>query len=273
MNDESSAQRAPEADEPARAEAPGPELARLRRARELSIAEVAGRLKYSARQIEALEADDYARLPGATFVRGMIRSYAKMLETDSGPLVRELERRHIPARASVNLRIERIPFPDPKGNATRLYAGFAILTIVAAGAVLYEWRFGVGAGEAPTVAHAKTDPVAANQAAAPEVARPEPVEAALAQPGWEPGLRTGNPADAGRLQLEFQKESWVEIKDRGGQTLLSQLNAGGSTTTVEGTPPFSVVIGNAANVRLTYNDAPVDLRPHVKIEVARLTLE
>jgi hypothetical protein len=34
-----------------------------------------------------------------------------------------------------------------------------------------------------------------------------------------------------------------------------------------------VVIGNAVNVRLKYNDAPVDLRPHFKVDVARLTLE
>ena len=38
-------------------------------------------------------------------------------------------------------------------------------------------------------------------------------------------------------------------------------------------PPFDVVIGNAANVRLKYNDAPVDLRPYFKVDVARLTLE
>jgi hypothetical protein len=34
-----------------------------------------------------------------------------------------------------------------------------------------------------------------------------------------------------------------------------------------------VVIGNAASVRLTYNDAPVDLRPYFKADVARLKLE
>ena len=76
-----------------------------------------------------------------------------------------------------------------------------------------------------------------------------------------------------RIQLEFQRESWVEIKDGGGRTLLSQLNPAGTQKVVAGAPPFSVIIGNAANVRVTYNDAPFDLRPYVKIEVARFTLE
>jgi len=42
---------------------------------------------------------------------------------------------------------------------------------------------------------------------------------------------------------------------------------------VVGVPPFEVVIGNAQQVRLFYNDKPVDLIPHVKVEVARFTLE
>ena len=67
--------------------------------------------------------------------------------------------------------------------------------------------------------------------------------------------------------------SWVEIRQSNGKILLSQLNPAGSRQSVEGMPPFEVVIGNAANVRLKYNETPVDLRPYFKVDVARLTLE
>jgi cytoskeleton protein RodZ len=76
-----------------------------------------------------------------------------------------------------------------------------------------------------------------------------------------------------RIDLEFGKDSWVEIKQGDGRTLLSQLNAAGTKQTLEGKPPFSLVIGNAPTVRLRYNDESVDLRPHFKVDVARLTLE
>jgi len=33
------------------------------------------------------------------------------------------------------------------------------------------------------------------------------------------------------------------------------------------------VIGNAANVRLTYNDQAVDLKPYIRSRSARLTLQ
>jgi cytoskeleton protein RodZ len=36
---------------------------------------------------------------------------------------------------------------------------------------------------------------------------------------------------------------------------------------------LSVVVGNTAGVQLTYNDRPVDLEPHTRAGVARLTLE
>jgi cytoskeleton protein RodZ len=54
---------------------------------------------------------------------------------------------------------------------------------------------------------------------------------------------------------------------------VSQLHEGGTQRTVVGVPPFSVVIGNAQHVRLSYDDRPVDLMPYVKVEVARFTLE
>jgi cytoskeleton protein RodZ len=54
---------------------------------------------------------------------------------------------------------------------------------------------------------------------------------------------------------------------------MSQLNSPGTRAVIVGRTPLSLVIGNAAAVRLTYNDQPVDLKPHIQIEVARLTLE
>ena len=76
-----------------------------------------------------------------------------------------------------------------------------------------------------------------------------------------------------RIELAFDQQSWVEIKQANGKVLLSQLNQAGTGQVIEGVPPFEVVIGNAASVRLKYNDAPIDLRPYFKVDVARLTLE
>jgi cytoskeleton protein RodZ len=62
----------------------------LRAAREnqgLSIPDIASRLRLSAKQIEAIEADNFAALPEPTIVRGFIRNYAKQLKINAEPLL------------------------------------------------------------------------------------------------------------------------------------------------------------------------------------------
>lgn len=251
---------------------PGAMLARARAERKVGVAEVAERLKYAQRQIEALEADDFSSLPGLTIIRGMIRGYAKLLDVDPGPILKALDRRNIPSQTTVDLRTQRIPFPDGNRHATWVYGALSVVVLVAVAAVLYEWQF-VEPAPAPVQAKA---PAAASvpQPAAPAPPPQEPApadQAAPAQPGA--GAPPEIPAGQKRVRIEFQGESWVEIKDRDGATLMSQLNPAGSQKTVEGAPPLAVVIGNASSVRVTYNDASFDLRPHTKVDVARFTLE
>ena len=73
--------------------------------------------------------------------------------------------------------------------------------------------------------------------------------------------------------MVFIKDAWVEIEDGQGRKIFSQMNAAGTEKIIQGTPPFSVAIGNAAQVRITYNGKPVDLAPYTRVDVARFTLE
>jgi len=75
------------------------------------------------------------------------------------------------------------------------------------------------------------------------------------------------------LHLEFADESWTEIKDASGRMLLRQLNPADTRVDIHGQPPFDVVIGNASQVRMTYNGRPIDLKPFTDSTVARFTLE
>jgi len=319
---------------------PGQVLAQLRNQRKLSVADVAQRLKYGVRQIEALEAEEFGRLPGTTFVRGMIRGYAKLLEIDPVPVLKALERRNIPGEVTVDLRAKRVPFPDgSKKRGTRLYLGLSAAALIGVLVVFYEWHAGgltdfakreIAAGKkavraliaqkphaeptakdtprravtsvepadvpappavptavTPTSAPAKPSTAAAptaaskpspatTQVAVTAASRPSPAATPVAAMTATSGLSTTEPGGAlksgGRIFLEFAEDSWVEITDSDGKILMAQLNHGGSRRLISGQPPFSLVIGNAAAVRVVYNDALIDLRPHVKVEVARLTL-
>ena len=75
------------------------------------------------------------------------------------------------------------------------------------------------------------------------------------------------------LHFRFTGESWVEVKDVKGNTILSRINPSNTEKIVYGTPPFSLIIGNAVDVKLVYNDKPVDLVPYTNRGVARLSLD
>jgi len=98
-----------------------------------------------------------------------------------------------------------------------------------------------------------------------------PVEAAAATsaPATGAAARPGEQT----VHLRFARESWVEIRDRSGRKIFSRINAPGTEQTVSGLPPLQLIVGNANGVEVTHNEQPVNLGPHTKVNVARLTLE
>jgi len=75
------------------------------------------------------------------------------------------------------------------------------------------------------------------------------------------------------VRMVFEQESWVEIRDRSGKPVFSQLNRRGTEKRVNARPPLSIVVGNAHGVRFSYDDQMVDLSQHTKVDVARFNLE
>lgn len=266
---------------------PGRALAEARVRRSLSVADVALQLKLSVSQIEALEADAYDRLPGAVFVRGFVRNYARLLELDAEELVATLELEHKGTSAMAAVpRSHNIPFPA-RGRV-RWPAYLAVLLLLIVTVVVVDLLISAPPPAViPAQPVAQTAPVAAPAAATvtveqpreAQVAEPVPVanpqgaEPAPAKSGETPAAAAAAASGQDDLHFAFSIESWVEVRDRNDRILMSQLNPAGSEQHVQGRPPFSLVVGNARGVRLTFNGRAIDLAPHTRVEVARLTLE
>jgi cytoskeleton protein RodZ len=99
-----------------------------------------------------------------------------------------------------------------------------------------------------------------------------PAPAPIAADAPAPGPAAAAPADDQPLTLSFRDYSWTEVRDRDGRVLLSGMNRGGTTQSLAGTPPLDLVIGNAADVSVTYRGQPVDLNAYTRQNVARFTL-
>ncbi|MFM9967842.1 MAG: helix-turn-helix domain-containing protein, partial [Burkholderiales bacterium] len=249
-------------------------------------------------QIAALENDDFAKLPSSTFVKGMIRGYAKIVGTPATPILQAFEKRHMPDPVTVDLRATRVPFPDGKGRPNRIYFWLCMAIILAVVVVIFEWVIeipGANWGEQRSQATeiAATVPAVPQsvqtgdsvEIAAPKVELTEPKvdvlqEVAKAQlisvapiVGIAGSESSGTSARGqASLRFDFRKDAWVEVKDREGRTLTAQINPAGTRAVIEGAPPFALVIGNASNVLLLYGEKSIDLVPHTKVDVARLTL-
>jgi cytoskeleton protein RodZ len=271
---------------------PGQLLAAARAAKGMTVAEAALQLKLSASQVTALEADDYSKLPGPVFIRGFVRNYARLLDLDGEALIDAMDLPHAPAPASAAVPVSRnIPFPAKRAPSWLPYA-LGLLALVVA-ALVFEFMI-----SGPQQAVVVTMPTPASTQA--PVPRPEPA----AREAWVPGqisapaspvsAVTADAPPAAPVAVEvagatvapssrqsgmseahfvFKGTSWVEVRDRNERVLFSQLNPGGSERRVAGWPPFNVVVGNASEVRLTYNGKPFDLKPHTRVEVARFILE
>ena len=70
---------------------PGFRLRMARTERGVTLEEIAERSGISLRALGALEADDYARLPEAVYVRGYVRRYARLLGIAAQPLVDDFD--------------------------------------------------------------------------------------------------------------------------------------------------------------------------------------
>lgn len=80
-------------------------------------------------------------------------------------------------------------------------------------------------------------------------------------------------SQAGQLLFRLRGESWIQVRDASGNTIYMGTGAAGTTRTVQGAPPFAVVVGNATHVAMEHAGKPVDLTPHIRTGVARLTVE
>lgn len=257
----------------------------------LSIEDVVAKIKLAPRQIVALEADDFQALPETAFLRGFVRSYARLLQLDEQPLLDAL-----PGAVSVAAELPRVDASYPserskyRQNLNLLIAALFVALLIAGFAI---WQTSspqetAVPEEAALVSIALPDPAQIQDASgvpessvsavASAVVQAAAVSAVLSPAALTPAASSVTAQialPAASLRLVFDKEAWAEIKDKTGKTLLKQLNQPGSELSVDGSAPFAMVIGHATSVHLYYRGRPVDMTPYVSAssDVARLTLE
>ncbi|WP_176596532.1 MULTISPECIES: helix-turn-helix domain-containing protein [Sphingobium] len=155
---------------------PGARLRAAREAQGLSIQDVATRTRIAQRQLEAIERDDYAALPGIPYAVGFARAYARAIDVDEVAIAADVRNAVHNSELGSN-RYEAFEPADPARVPSRALAWTAAAIVVILVAGFAVWRTQVmtpPTGEeiaaqqaAPTPATAK--PAAGARSAAPVV--------------------------------------------------------------------------------------------------------
>lgn len=252
---------------------------RLRQARVragMSPAEAGTKLKMPTHVIEALEREDWARIGAPVFVRGHLRSYAKLLGLPADAIAANVA---VPAARAAEL-VPRTYTPRVQRMAeqTGRRLVYVLITATIAVPVWLATRSHLDGGASDAVpldgAATLTLPQPATTApaegdAVSTRAQVEPLVASIAPMPQRPQAEA---AAAGDLTVSFNGESWVRVTAPDGSVLEQALVQPGQQRVFKSDQLGQAVLGNAEAIALQYQGRPVDLTPYIRANVARFTV-
>lgn len=118
---------------------PGATLRAAREAQGLSLSDVATRTRIAQRQLEAIERDDYAALPGIPYAVGFARAYARTIGMDEVAIAADV-RRAVNDSDLGTTRYEAFEPVDPARVPPRKLAWVVAIVVVALVAGYTIWR-------------------------------------------------------------------------------------------------------------------------------------
>ena len=265
----------------------GMRLAEARRARDISLRDIAKELHLDEAKVRALEENDFAALGAPVFAKGHLRKYAELVGVATDDVLADYYSLNRAAGAPPLLGRAYKPVKDI--NVGAWVAGFLLVAvIVAIGAGVYWWYevrnnvTGEPAGSsvlAPFVSEAvQSDadtPATETLAEVPADSEPDdlpgtdndtfidpvtPEEAVASDFGDD--IQPSNAlADKDRvtLNIRFTGDCWTEVSDANGKRLYFELGSAGRNVSVSGLAPLRALFGDSGNVSLSVNgqDYPI----------------
>jgi cytoskeletal protein RodZ len=247
----------------------GEDLAGARRHAGLSVTQVSQRTCIRETLIRGIERDDYGACGGDFYARGHIRSIARAVGTDPGPLIQDYDATRRPPRPSTTASLfgPVMPVePRQRHRAWWVVAAALVAALLAAGV----YYLTAGRHQAPGVPHAvavqKKQP-APRPRTAPGTSPAAPVTSAAAQPY----------AHVVVIRLKAVEDCWVDFTTPHGGYLFQAYVFGGTTKRWTFRHPVDMSLGNPGGISLMVDgkhplpagtDMPVTLHLGLNAEIS-----
>lgn len=290
---------------------PGERCRKAREALGWTPAEAAKRMHLSQSYLVALEADDYERLPEATFVKGYLKNYAKLLGLPADEIANTFQQMVNDDAFDKPLDLPKMA-PPPSVWRKPLLAVVAVLVVVAL--LIWLWpeekalaplSSGMNAPEESVSVQGDEEvgeeagPFPGQQEQLPEQTgdelSPQPLDDAANDAQSEEGEASSDiDSDQGaesldssdepapnmlaengldRLLMAFSGNCWISVKDATGRTLRQGEQPAGASLQLDGKAPFSLTLGDAGAVdELILNGEAVTLPTNSPGTVVRVSI-
>ena len=237
----------------------GAELARVREARGITVAEVSDKLLLSIRQVKALEDVDFTAFYNATFQLKAVRKYAQYAGLDPSRVAR-LAASIVTEESEAGPREATAFVVAVNGPRRGLRAVVAVLLVAAAvggGFYLLRTRSVTGpAGGVVVAAQVPASPATPSvplPSVAPEPAPAAPADTSASPLLFDPGVAKP-PAPFGTLRV--LRQTWIFVRDA-ESGVVEQSLAAGESLDLESQPTYLAV--GTTEAELTIGGAPVDV--------------
>jgi cytoskeleton protein RodZ len=272
---------------------PGDVLRYEREQQGLSIELAAAQSRIKTSVIEAIESGETGKIP-SVYLRGYIRNYARFLGVDTTSLEDEIEH-----AKGAEPEVRTVFTVNARRNAGEKWLKASSYLVASALIATLAWQFTheavrftqgdskLNSATADSVDDgdsSRQDVRPANTHINASIASMENLSkrsglasdsaAAQAWAAISGDTKTESPGVSGfhSLSITTSADTWVEIADASGNQLELDLIRAGSSREYSGMAPFDVMIGRASAVELDMDGAAVDLGPHTRGNVARITL-
>jgi cytoskeleton protein RodZ len=242
---------------------------RLRRARldaGKTLDQVAGDTKIQLWILEAIERDDFSRIPGGVFIRGYLTAVARAVGVNPSEILTAYSPEFAPQPAPPP---PVLPPPDPNEVTRTPLWQYVVIVAMVLGAVVL-WRNMTRTSHDIAAAPIPPAPVSAPPTTVPLPALPpappnQPAESgATATTGATAPIAPVEPHEGDSavapsapliVQVHANEEVWIEA-DADGERKAYQLFEQGQELRVEGQKEIRLLVGDAAAVSYTINGKP-----------------
>ncbi|EAA7507197.1 cytoskeleton protein RodZ [Salmonella enterica subsp. enterica serovar Anatum] len=281
---------------------------RLRNAREqlgLSQQAVAERLCLKVSTVRDIEEDKAPSDLASTFLRGYIRSYARLVHVPEEELLPGLEKQ-APLRAAKVAPMQSFSLGKRRKKRDGWLMSFTWLVLFVVVGLTGAWWWqnhkaqqeeittmadqstaelnadkdsgqsvplDTGAATSQDTTPAQTAPAPATPVDSTAATQtPAATETPSALPTSQAGV-AAPAADPNALVMNFTADCWLEVTDATGKKLFSGMQRKDGNLNLTGQAPYKLKIGAPAAVQIQYQGKPVDLSRFIRTnQVARLTL-